>query len=80
MPRKTELLNQELNNARELTEKGDTSMASNLCRLIEVDAQIAILDKLTDIEKHLAALVKDFAIEEQPVNLEKVNLLSKKGS
>jgi len=82
VPRKTELLNQELNNARELSFKGDTSAASNMCRLIEVEAYIAILDKLTEIEKHMAALVKEFSIEDRPVNLEKANLstLSKKGS
>jgi hypothetical protein len=67
MPRKTELLAQELNNARELIDRGDTASASNLCRLIEVDSSINILDKLTEIEKHLAALV---GREDRPAVLE----------
>jgi hypothetical protein len=73
MPRKTELLNQELNNARELIEKGDSASASNMCRLIEVDAYICILDKLTEIEKHIAALAVPFQEaykDGQPVDLE----------
>jgi hypothetical protein len=43
--------------------------------LTEADAQIAILDRLTEIEKHLAALAAPFyeALKDgQPINLENV--------
>lgn len=80
MPRKTELLNQELSNAKELANKGDTAAASTVLRLIEVDAYITILDKLTEIEKHLGILADH---ESKPITLEKVaskpNTLAIKG-
>ncbi len=85
MPRKTELLNKSLEEARVLSDKGDTASASTICRLVEVDAQINILDKLTEIEKHLAAIAAPFCEsykDGQPVALEQVkpNLLGiKKG-
>lgn len=75
MPRKTELLNQALGESRTLLNKGDTSGAHLLCMLTEADAQIAILDRLTEIEKHLAALAAPFyeALKDgQPISLENV--------
>jgi hypothetical protein len=84
MPRKTELLTKALEEARALDYRGDSAMASNICRLLDADVKINILDKLTEIEKHLAAIATPFeeAIKDgQSINLEQVKPAAKaKGS
>ncbi len=77
MRNRFKVLNCQLDQAQELIDKGDTASASNIIQMVVAECCVVIADKLTEIEKHLAALAAEYSRNgsvkaDQPVDLEKV--------
>jgi len=79
MPRKIEILNQFMSDARSALNVGNTAAAHDGFVMVASESLVIIADKLTEIEKRLQILVTpiDEALKEvSPVNLEKAAKLS----
>ncbi len=63
-----QVLNIMLDQAQELNEKGDTASAESMVQMVMAECTVILAEKLTEIEKHLAALV---GRKDRPVTLEK---------